>query len=185
MSAPAGIAPPPVAWLTAFLALIVVERLFELFLSARNARRIRARGGVEYGAAHFPWFVLFHTAYPVALAAEVLIVGARPGSDWPLWLLVFAAGQALRFAAIRALGEYWNVRIWVVPGMERVRRGPYRFLPHPNYVAVALELLAGALVFGAWRTALGATLVNLVLMRIRIRAEERALDEAAGLRRAL
>jgi methyltransferase len=179
MNAPAGTAPPPVVALAGFVAVIVVERLLELFLSARHTRWIRARGGVEHGAAHFPWFVLFHVAYPVALAAEVLLGGARPGPEWPLWLVVFVAGQALRFAAIRALGPFWNVRIWVAPGMERVRRGPYRFMPHPNYVAVALELLAGALMFGAWRTALAATLVNLVLLRIRIHAEERALAGAA------
>jgi methyltransferase len=165
--------------LTAFLAVLAIERGIELGISARNARALAARGGREHGRGHFPWFVALHVAYPLALAAEVLALGARPDASWPLWLALFLAAQALRIAAIRALGPYWNVRIWVVQGMERVRRGPYRWLAHPNYLAVAIELLAGPLLFGAWRTALLVSAANLALLRVRLRAEDAALAAAA------
>jgi methyltransferase len=163
--------------LAGFLVLVVLQRVAELLLSARNARRLRARGGREHGRGHFPLLVLVHTAFPLALAAEVLLGGVRPGPLGPLWAALWVAAQALRYAAIRALGERWNVRIWVVPGAPLVRRGPYRWMPHPNYLAVVIELLSAPLIFGAWRTALGISLLNLLALRVRIHAEERALGE--------
>ena len=118
--------------------------------------------------------------FPIALACEVLLLGARPWPSWPLWLGFWVGTQALRFAAIRSLGDRWHVRIWVVPGMPLVRDGPYRWLRHPNYLAVVVELIAAPLMFGAWRTALGISALNLVALAIRIRAEEQALDGAAA-----
>jgi methyltransferase len=103
----------------------------------------------------------------------------RPGPRWGLWLGVFVAAQVLRHAVIRTLGLFWNVRVLVVPGVRPIRRGPYRWLRHPNHLAVALELLSGALLFGAWRTGIVATLIHLVLVRLRVPVEERALRDAA------
>jgi methyltransferase len=176
MSAPS---PPPVAALALFLAAIVVQRLAELRLSARNVARLRARGAVEHGRRHFPLLVALHVLWPLALAWEVMARGARPPAAWPAWIVLLLAAQVLRRAAIRALGERWSVRIWVIPGEPPVRRGPYRTLRHPNYLAVVLELAAGPLLFGAWRTALAASALNLVALAIRIPAEEKAL----GIRR--
>ena len=131
------------AALIAFIAFITCERLFELWLSARNARRLAARGAVEHGRGHFPLFVALHALFPLALVAEVLFLGTRPGTAWPAWLALLVAAEALRLAAIRALGGFWNVRIWVLPGAGPVRRGAYRFLRHPNYLAGTLAVLAG------------------------------------------
>lgn len=170
----------PVLGLALFILLVAVERISELLLSRYNGRRLLERGAEEHGRAHFPWFVALHVLYPLALIAEVVLGGARPESLWGLWLLVFVAAQALRFAVIRTLGAYWTVRVLVVPGTTPIRRGPYRWLRHPNYVAVALELFSGALLFGAWRTAIAATAIYLVLIGLRIPVEERALREAAG-----
>jgi methyltransferase len=136
----------------------------------------------DVGRAHFPLFVVLHTLFPVALAAEVLALGARPGSLWPLWLGLLVGAQALRFSAQRALGDLWTARVWVTPGIAPVTRGPYRWLRHPGYAAVTIELLAGPLLFGAWRTALGASLFNLVALAIRIPLEERARAGAAARR---
>jgi methyltransferase len=111
---------------------------------------------------------------------EVLVLGARIPASWPIWLALFGLGQFLRLWAIRTLGRFWTVRVWVVPGTTPVRRGPYRYLRHPNYLGVALELLAAPLLFGAWRTAVLATLANLLVLAIRIRVEERALAWAAA-----
>ena len=168
--------------LFSFLAFLIAERGWELWLSARHLRRLRALGAVEHGRGHFPLLVAIHVAFPVALAAEVLICGTRPWPAWSLWLALWLAAQALRIWSIRTLGEFWNVRIWVVPGLEPIRRGPYRYLRHPNYVAVAIELLSAPLMFGAWRTALGVSALNLVALAVRIRAEDRALEEAASTR---
>ena len=159
---------------------IILQRLGELALSARNAARVRARGAREAGASHFPFIVLVHTLFPLSLAAEVLLAGTRPGRLWPLWAGLWLAAQVLRYSAIRALGERWNVRILVVPGLAPVRRGPYRVMRHPNYLAVVVELIAASMFFGAWRTAVGITVLNALVLRVRIRAEDEALARAAG-----
>jgi len=119
--------------------------------------------------------VLVHTLLPLGIIVEAWFLGARPGSLWPLWALLFALAQGLRYAAIRALGAYWNVRVLVVPGAALVHTGPYRWLRHPNYVAVVIELIAAPMLFGAWRTALVVTALNAVALTLRIRCEEKAL----------
>jgi len=166
--------------LALFLAVVALQRLGELVLSARNARRVRSRGAREYGARHFPFIVLVHVLFLACLAAEALAHGAHPARLWPLWLGLWLVAQALRYAAILALGERWNVRILVIPGAVPVRHGIYRLVRHPNYLAVVIELFAGAMIFGAWRTAAGISLLNAVALWIRIRAEDDALRRAAG-----
>jgi methyltransferase len=158
-----------------FLAVVVLQRLAEMAISARNARRMKARGARESGSGHFPLIVLVHVLYPLALAVEVLWLGARPGPLWPLWLAFWLAAQALRYSSIRALGEHWNVRILVLPGVPLVHRGPYRWLRHPNYLAVVVELIAGPMIFGAWRTALLISALDGIVLWVRIRAENWAL----------
>ena len=172
---------PAAPWraLVAYLAVLAAQRIGELLLSRRNLRRLAARGARESGAAHFPLFVVLHMLYPILLVVEVAR-GARPGASWPLWFAAWLAAQALRVAAIAALGERWNVRIVVLPGEPPVRRGIYRWLAHPNYLAVALEFVAAPLLFGAWRTALVASILNAAAMAVRIPAEERALRGATG-----
>jgi len=168
--------------LAVFIVIVVAERIGELAWSARTARRLAARGGREVAAAHFPLLVALHVLYPLVLIAEVVWLGARPSSWWPMWLVLWLGAQALRFAAIHALGDRWNVRIWTVPGEPRVRRGLYRWLRHPNYLAVIIELMAGPMLFGAWRTAFAISTLNALALRVRIRAEEAALAEAEGVR---
>jgi methyltransferase len=168
-------APTAAGWFVGFVVVLAAQRLGELALSRRNERRLEARGGREHGAAHFPWIVGVHVLFPLLLGIEVIVLGARPGPGWPLWLALWLAAQALRYAAVRALGERWTVKIWVLPGEPLVQRGPYRWLRHPNYVAVVLELIAAPLMFGAWRTAILITLLNAIALRVRIREEEKAL----------
>ena len=165
--------PPPTLALAAFLALLAVQRCAEVAQSAANSRRLRARGAVEHGRGHYPLLVALHVLWPLGLIAEVLGADARPWRSWPLWLLLLLAAQGLRFAAMAALGERWTTRVLVLPGEPLLRRGPYRWLRHPSYVAVTLELVAAPLLFGAWRTALAASAVNLALLVVRVRVEER------------
>jgi methyltransferase len=161
--------------LATFVAVVAAQRVGEMVLSARHARRVRARGAREFGAAHFPLLVVVHVLFLMSLVFEVWFWGARPGGAWPLWLLLWLSAQALRYAAVRALGDRWNVRIFVVPGQPLVQSGPYRFVRHPNYVAVAIEMVAASMLFGAWRTAIGISALNAIALRVRIRAEDAAL----------
>jgi methyltransferase len=169
----------PFAGLAVFLAALAFQRGAELSLSARHQRSLVARGAVERGASHYPWIVALHLLWPLALIAEMVFAGARPGRAWPAWLALLLLAQGLRVAAIHALGERWTTRIWVLPGEPPLTRGPYRWLRHPNYVAVAMELVAAPMLFGAWRTALLATLGNAALMAVRIPTEARAVHGAA------
>jgi methyltransferase len=161
------------------VAVMMAQRLFELVISARHTARIRRLGAVEYGAAHFPLIVAVHALFPVALLAETSRPGVHPGPYWPLWLLLFLVAQVLRVSSMRALGERWNVRVWVIPGRPPVRTGVYRRLRHPNYLAVAMEFVAVPLLFGAWRTAIVISALHAPVLALRIRSENDALQRAA------
>ncbi len=156
----------------AYLVALVVERLVELVLSKRNAARAFARGGVEVGQTHYRVMTAFHTLFIIACALE-----ARPFD--PVLFFAFLPGalgaQGLRWWAIRTLGERWNTRVIVVPGEQPVTGGPYRFLKHPNYLAVVIELFCVPMMMGAFFTAIAFSLGNALLLYVRIRAEERAL----------
>lgn len=166
---------------TALIAATGIERLVELVVSRRNAAWSFARGGVEHGQSHFPAMVVLHTGFLLACVAEVWFLERPfvPELGLPMLLLALAC-QGLRWWCISTLGPQWNTRVIVVPGLAPVRRGPYRFLAHPNYVAVALEGLALPLVHTAWLTALGFTVLNAALMVVRIRTENAALATLAS-----
>ncbi|OZM72020.1 hypothetical protein CFN78_17970 [Amycolatopsis antarctica] len=166
-------------WFTVLLALVATERLAELVVAKRNLAWSLARGGRETGRGHYPFMVVLHTGLLLGCAVEVWAGGAPflAGLGWPMFALVLAA-QALRWWCIRTLGPQWNTRIVVVPGLSRITGGPYRFLGHPNYVAVAVEGVALPLVHGAWVTATAFTVANAGLMAVRIRAENTALAGA-------
>jgi methyltransferase len=162
------------------LGAVALERLAELVVSARHARWAFAHEGVEHGRGHFPAMVTLHTALLVGCAAETALGGRPflPALGWPA-LVAAVASQALRWWCIGALGPRWNTRVIIVPRMPLVSSGPYRWLRHPNYVAVVVEGLALPLVHTAWVTALVFTVLNAVLLsRFRIPAEERALGLA-------
>lgn len=159
-----------------------VERLAELVVSARNARWSFERGGVESGRGHFPAMVVLHSGLLVACVAEAVLADRPflPWLGWPMLVLVLAS-QALRWWCVATLGHRWNTRIIVVPGLPLVSGGPYRWMRHPNYVAVVVEGIALPLVHTSWVTALVFTVLNAVLLaRFRIPAEERALRSAVG-----
>lgn len=156
-----------------------VERLVELVVATRNLAWALARGGRETGFAHYPVMVVLHTGLLVGCLVEVLAADRPfvPALGWPMLALVLAA-QGLRWWCIRTLGPQWNTRIVVVPGLPLVTGGPYRYLRHPNYVAVVVEGVALPLVHGAWITAAVFTVLNAALLTVRIRAEDRALAHA-------
>jgi len=151
--------------------LVALQRLAELGYARRNARRLLAAGGVEHGAGHHPLFVALHGAW---LAALFVLVPAEAPAHWGL-LGLYGLLQLGRLWVITSLGRRWTTRVIVVPGAPLVTRGPYRFVRHPNYLVVALEIPVLPLAFGAWQIALGFGLANLALLAHRIRVEARAL----------
>jgi methyltransferase len=163
-----------VSWYYALLALIGCERIAELLLSRRNARIAFAHGAVETGARHFRVMTLLHLLFLPCCALEASF-RPFPGLLGFVCLAFAAAAQGLRWWAIRSLGWRWNVRVIAIPGEPPLRRGPYRFVRHPNYLAVALEMLFVPLVHGAFFCAFFFSFANALLLRVRIRAEEQAL----------
>ncbi len=161
---------------TGLVGLVAVQRLAELRLARRNARRKLADGGVEVGAGHYPVMVALHALFLGSCVAEVWLLG-RPfvPSAAAAMLGVLVAASALRWWVIRSLGGAWTTRVIVVPGRRLVAAGPYRFLPHPNYLAVALEVAALPLVHTAYLTAALFSLANGLLLAVRIRTEDAAL----------
>jgi methyltransferase len=165
-----------------YVALVLAvgaERLAELLVARRHLAWATARGGVEVGRAHYPFMVVLHGGLLVGCVAEVIGWDRPfiPGLGWPMLVLVLAS-QALRWWCINTLGPQWNTRVVLVPGLPLVRTGPYRFLRHPNYVAVVVEGIALPLVHSGWVTAAVFTAFNAALLTVRIRCEDRALAGA-------
>lgn len=159
---------------TVLLALVTLQRLAELVYGRANERRLRRLGAVEIGAAHYPLIVLLHVAWLVAL----WLVGWRQPLVWP-WVVVFALLQLGRAWVLATLGRRWTTRVLVVSGESLVRRGPYRFVSHPNYVVVALEIFVLPLALRSPMLALVFGLLNLAMLAWRIRVEGRALARLA------
>lgn len=159
----------PALWIA--IALVVLLRLAELVYAGRNTARLLAQGGVEHGRRHYPLIVALHAGW---LAALALLVPPDTQGQWP-WLALFAALQAARVWVIASLGPYWTTRIITLPGAPLVRRGPYRFLRHPNYWVVAAEIAVLPLAFGAWQIALAFSVLNALVLAHRIQVEQAAL----------
>ena len=165
--------------LTAFTVLVVlvgVERLAELVVSKRNAAWSKEQGGVETGFSHYPVMVVLHTGLLVGALVEAYVREPSVPSAlaWSM-LLVVLLTQALRWWCIATLGRRWNTRVIIVPGLPPVTSGPYRLMSHPNYVAVVVEGVALPLVHACWITAVVFTVLNAVLLTVRIRVENAAL----------
>jgi methyltransferase len=156
------------------LALVGAQRVAEVAWAGRNDRRLRARGGVEHGAGHYPVMVALHGGWLLSTAVEA----SRSRRTDVVALAAYAVLQPARYWVIRSLGDRWTTRIVVVADEELVTRGPFRWFRHPNYLVVAAEIALLPLALGARRTAAVFTVLNAALMAVRIPAEERALAEA-------
>jgi methyltransferase len=158
------------------IGAVGAERIAELVVSQRNLEWSRQRGGVEFGARHYPVMVILHTGLLAGCLVEAVMLRRRfiGRLGWPMLAAALAA-QGLRWWCIATLGRQWNTRVVVVPGAARVTGGPYHVVPHPNYVAVVAEGVALPLVHSAWITALVFSVLNAALLRTRIRVENAAL----------
>lgn len=166
-----------------YLLILAVglERLVELVVSKRHASWALANGGREYGRSHYPYMVAIHTALLIGCVVEVWLLD-RPFLPWLGWpmLAVVLLSQGLRWWCVATLGKRWNTLVIVIPGLPLVNRGPYRWLRHPNYVAVVAEGIALPLIHSAWLTALLFFVANALVLTVRIRVENAALQTAAA-----
>jgi len=166
-----------VGWMNVTVGFIICQRITELYIGRCNEKWATKVGGQEFGKSHYPLFFLLHIGWLVGWVLEFHLNGAGISEGWYFWLSLFVLAQGLRYWCIISLGQLWNTRILVIPGMVRVKKGPYRFLNHPNYIAVAVELFSVPLLFDATITAVFATLLNgALLLGIRIPEEEKALQ---------
>ncbi|GAJ98484.1 isoprenylcysteine carboxyl methyltransferase family protein [Geomicrobium sp. JCM 19055] len=158
------------------ISWVIFQRIVELYVAKVNERHVKDLGAIEYGARHYPYMVGMHVLFFVTLISEVIWTGFQTSPVWQPLLLVFLGVQALRLWALMTLGRFWNTKILVLPDGQRVAEGPYRFMKHPNYVVVILEIMLLPLIFQAYVTAAIFSVANfLFLYFIRIPKEEEAL----------
>jgi methyltransferase len=157
------------------LALVTAQRIGELVLARRNTARLMARGATEIGRSHYPYLVAMHAAWLLAIWALGLGQPIRLG-----WLALFCCLQVLRVWVIATLAGHWTTRIIVLPGAELVKTGPYRFASHPNYIVVCAEIAVFPMVFGLLWIAVVFSILNAVVLAVRIGAENRALAANAS-----
>ena len=160
-------------WLWVVLTAVAAQRLWELWLADRNTKRLLAEGAVEVGAAHYPLFILLHASWLAAIA--IVTPWTIVPNLW--WLGLYLLLQLGRLWVISTLGRFWTTRIITLPSAPLVRRGPYRFVRHPNYVVASLEIAVLPLAFGQVWIALAWSIANALLVGWRIRIEDRALNE--------
>ncbi|QGG49313.1 isoprenylcysteine carboxyl methyltransferase family protein [Heliorestis convoluta] len=160
--------------------LLILQRLGELVLAQRNGHFLQQKGGYEVGREQYKIIILLHSLFFLALYTEVIFLESVAPLWWPLPAALFFLAQFIRYWAIFSLGPYWNTRIFVLPQAPVVTKGPYRYLRHPNYLVVVIELLTLPLIFGAYGTALIFTIANAYILSQRIALEERALAEATN-----
>ncbi len=166
-----------VEWWEVMAVVIISQRLCELYIAKKNRIRVIAEGAQEFGRGHYPLFFLLHIGWLIGWITEYSLSSGEVSELWYIWFSLFVIAQSLRYWCMLSLGQMWNTRILVIPGKILIDKGPYHFLSHPNYIAVAIELVSIPLIFGAVITATVATALNIILtLAIRIPEENRALQ---------
>ena len=161
------------SWLPSLiLATLITQRAVELFIARRNTKRLLENGGHEVGAEHYPYMLALHSGW---LAALVVYVLTYPPYMNMTFILMYAILLALRIWVMTSLGPFWTTRIITIPNLPLVRNGPYKFARHPNYIIVAAEIAVVPLMFAAWRTAIVFSVLNALMLWVRIRSENKAL----------
>ncbi|MDZ5723076.1 isoprenylcysteine carboxyl methyltransferase family protein, partial [Bacillus sp. SXabc123] len=162
-------------WL--LIAILIAQRAAEMAVARQNEQKVKKQGAIEFGESHYPYIIIMHILFFLSLIAEVLLMNKQPSSWWIGIATVILIVQAVRYWALCSLGAYWNTKILVVPGVELVKKGPYKWMKHPNYTVVILEILLIPLLYQAYVTMCLFSILNAVLLTVRIRAEDKALEE--------
>ena len=158
------------------ITILPIQRLLELLIARRNENFVKSKGAKEYDVKGYKVIVLMHIAFFISLISEYIFFGKDLSHYWVLLLITFLVAQILRYWAISALGHYWNTKILVTPNTQPINQGPYKYTRHPNYLAVIVEIAVIPLLFSCYFTAVFFSLLNLIVLRRRIRIEEQALS---------
>jgi methyltransferase len=156
-----------------FISFLILLRIAELILSHRNEKWLLKNGAVEYGKAHYPFIVILHVLFIISLIAEYAIV--RPTSYSSFFLIAYVLLILLKVWVIASLGKFWNTKIYRAPSFPLVNKGPYKHIKHPNYLIVIGEIAIIPLIFNLYYTAAVFTILNLLMLSVRIKEENKAL----------
>lgn len=169
-------------WFYVLFILIILQRLVELYIATHNERWMKARGGIEVGQSHYKWFIWLHTSFFIALFGEYQykIIDQAHEVFYGLFFIGFLIAQLGRVWCIYSLGRFWNTKIIVLPKVSLIRKGPYKFVRHPNYIIVFIELLLLPLTFGLYVTAFIFPFLYLLLLTIRVPIEEDVLEQMSS-----
>ena len=159
------------------LAFVIIQRFIELRIAKRNEKAMLAKGAYEVGASHYKYMILLHTSFFISFLVEVAFIKSS-FTPYYAFLAIFIVLQLLRVWCLASLGTFWNTKIIILPGANVVVKGPYAFIRHPNYLIVCLEIAVLPLMFQAYVTAILFTILNLIMLSVRIPMEEKALKEA-------
>lgn len=154
-----------------FILFLITQRMTELYISRRNEKWLLSQGAIEYGRAHYPYIVALHTFFVISLITEYYLTGGQSISYIALSLFILLL--AFKYWVLSSLGTYWNTRIYRVPGAVAMRKGPYKLFKHPNYIDVVLEIAIIPLVFHLYYTALIFSVLNAIVLSVRIRVENK------------
>jgi methyltransferase len=158
-----------------FIGFVIFQRLLELVIAKRNEKWLCSQGAVEYGQKHDPYIVMLHTLFIVSMIAEYLY---RVGVFNIVVMVVFLLLIVLKIWVISSLGRYWNTKILRVPHSIFIKKGPYKFFKHPNYIIVICEIIIIPLVFNLYFTAIIFSVLNAFMLWVRIREEEKVWANA-------
>lgn len=163
-------------WMWVLIFFIIGQRLIELVIAKNNEKWMKDRGGIEAGGDHYKWFIFLHVLFFISIMLETLTKPEHEITNFNyVYFTVFFAAQLARIWCIYSLGRFWNTKIIILPRVALIRKGPYKYVKHPNYIIVAVELFIIPMLFGAYITALLFPFLHIILLRIRIPAEEKAL----------
>ena len=162
-------------YFTIFIIFFILQRLSELYIARRNEKWLLQQGAVQYGQNHYPFIIALHTLFIVSIITEYFLRGGPPIS-W-VFLVIFLLVLAFKFWALFSLGKYWNTKIYRIPGVYPVKKGPYKFLKHPNYMEVVCEIAVIPLVFHLYYTAIIFTVLNAIMLTVRITVENKVWGE--------
>ena len=154
-----------------FISFLILQRLSELLIAKRNEKWLLQQGAVQYGQGHYPFMVAMHTFFIISLILEYILRGDSQIS-W-LFFVLFMVVLVFKFWALSSLGKYWNTKIYRIPGVSPVKSGPYKYLKHPNYIEVVCEIAIIPLVFHLYYTAILFALLNVAMLTVRIKEENR------------
>jgi len=159
-----------------FITVVIVQRISELILSKRNEKYLKSHGAVEHDKKGYKYIVLMHNLFFISVITEFVFLERQLNEYWKVLLIIFICTQLLRYWAIFTLGKRWNTMILVLPNTELINTGPYKYLKHPNYITVIIEIAVIPLLFSCYYTAVVFSILNLIVLKRRIRIEEEALN---------